>query len=76
MEYQVKKQKKFNDHFNNRRKKMDLLEKIDMYVGDVNESKYNDFVKKKLEDGGKSLGEMSDEETKEFFAMIKKEWKG
>lgn len=58
---------------------MDLLDKIDMYVNEgesVDESKYNDFVKKKLEDGGKSLGSMSDDETKEFFAMIKKEWKG
>ncbi len=54
---------------------MELLDKIDMMVGGVNEeSEYQKFVKKKLD--GRSLGSMDDEETKEFFAMVKKEWKG
>ena len=57
---------------------MDLLEKIDKFVGyDINEeSEYQKFVKTKLADYGKSLGDMDDEETKKFFAMIDKEWKG
>lgn len=56
---------------------MDLLQKIDMFVGELNEeSEYQMFVKKKLKELGKSLGDMGDEETKEFFAMIDKEWKG
>lgn len=55
---------------------MDLLEKIDLYVGEINEeSEYQKFVKGKLADAGKSLGDMNDEETKKFFAMIDKEWK-
>ena len=55
---------------------MNLLEKIDLYIGDINEeSEYQKFVKGKLADTGKSLGDMDDEETKKFFAMIDKEWK-
>lgn len=55
---------------------MNLLEKIDLYIGDVNEeSEYQKFVKGKLADAGKNLGDMDDEETKKFFSMIDKEWK-
>ncbi|KFZ25659.1 MAG: hypothetical protein KQ78_02152 [Candidatus Izimaplasma bacterium HR2] len=55
---------------------MDLLEKIDLYVENINEeSDYQKFVKKKLADTGKSLGDMNDEETKKFFLMLDKEWK-
>ncbi len=64
---------------------MDILEKIDMYVNEgelvgdnqlIKENDYQKFVSKKLKEKGTSLGKMDDKETKEFFAMIKKEWKG
>lgn len=34
---------------------------------------YQEFVKKKL--GDRNLGDMNDEDTKKFFAMIDKAWK-
>ena len=56
---------------------MDLLEKIDMFIGSIyEENGYQEFVNTKLKEYGKSLGDMDDEETREFFAMIDKEWKG
>lgn len=61
---------------------MDLLDKITMftfngeYTVEGDKAEYDAFVKAKLAKSGKSLGDMDDEETKEFFAMIDKEWKG
>lgn len=58
---------------------MDLLKKIDLFVGyDINEeTEYQKFFNKKLKEAGfSSPADMSDEEKKEFFNMIDKEWKG
>jgi hypothetical protein len=62
---------------------MDLLNKIDLFVGfDMEsikeETEYQKFFAKKLKEAGvKSPAEFkSDDEKKEFFDMIKKEWKG
>jgi len=58
---------------------MDLLEKIDIYVGgEVNEeSGYQKFFKGKLQKAGfDSVADMSDQEKKDFFNMVDKEWKG
>lgn len=38
------------------------------------EEGYQKFFKKELEKTGKSLGDMSDEETKNFFNKIDKMW--
>ena len=61
---------------------MDLLDKIDLftfngeYTVEGDKAEYDKFVKAELAKTGKSLGDMDDEETKEFFAMIDKKWKG
>lgn len=58
---------------------MDLLDKIDLYIGDdgVNEeNEWQSHIKSQLEKAGKSLGSMSDEETKKFFAAAKASYKG
>lgn len=55
---------------------MDLLKKMDMFIGyDVNEeTAWQKHIKKEL--NGRNLGDMDDEETKEFFAQAKKSFKG
>lgn len=55
---------------------MDLLDKIDMFMGyDVSEeTAWQKHVKKELD--GRNLGDMDDEETKEFFSNAKKSYKG
>jgi hypothetical protein len=54
---------------------MKILEKIDNYLGE--ETAYQKFFNKKMKEAGfKSPADMSDEEKKEFFNMIDKEWKG
>lgn len=64
---------------NNKKKgvsEMELLEKIDIFLGEEDEkkdSKYQEFVKKKL--GDRNLGDMDDKETKAFFDEVDKEWK-
>jgi hypothetical protein len=64
---------------------MDLLDKIGLFtfngtyeapVVEGDKAAYDKFVKGELEKTGKSLGDMDDEETKKFFAMIDKKWKG
>lgn len=40
------------------------------------ESDYQTFFKKSLEKSGKSLGDMTDQEKKDFFNKIDKSWKG
>lgn len=52
---------------------MRILEKIDEYLG---EQTYKEFFQQKLKEMGKSLDDMSDEEKKEFFNMIDREYKG
>ena len=42
----------------------------------VEESEYQAFFKKALENAGKSLPSMSDEEKKAFFNKIQSTWKG
>lgn len=57
---------------------MDLLDKIDMFIGyGVNEeTAYQKFFKKKMKEKGiGSPDELSDEEKKKFFDEIDKEWK-
>ena len=52
-----------------------IIEKIDAYLSE--ESAYQKFFNGKLKEAGvKSPAELSDEEGKKFFNMIKKEWKG
>jgi len=59
---------------------MDLLNKIDMFVGytveDINEeTEYQKFFKKKLKAYNiSSPSELDDEKKKKFFDEIKKEW--
>ncbi len=61
---------------------MDLLNKIDMFVGyDINnineETEYQKFFKKKLKEHDVSSPvELDEESKKKFFSEIKKEWKG
>jgi len=61
---------------------MDLLNKIDMFVGyDAKsvkeETEYQKFFKGKLKEAGvKSPSELEGDKKTEFFNMIKKEWKG
>jgi len=57
---------------------MDILEKIDMMVGDINEeSEYQKFFQKELKDWGySSINDMDEDEKKKFFDHIEKEWKG
>lgn len=58
---------------------MDLLNKIDMFVGNgyelsEEETAWQKHIKKEL--NGRNLGDMDDEETKKFFAQAKKSYKG
>jgi len=58
---------------------MDLLEKIDMMINSINEddTAYQKFFKEKLEKYGvSSPSELDDKKKKEFFAEVKKDWKG
>jgi len=53
---------------------MKIVEKIDNYLS---EETYKEFFAKKLKEAGvSSPAELDDAKKKEFFDMIKKEWKG
>ena len=55
----------------------DILDKIDFIIREKSgENDYQIFFKKKLKEWKvKSPSELSDKKKKEFFEMIKKEWK-
>lgn len=43
-------------------------------VNEEEETEYDKFVKKMLDKEGKSLGDMTDKETKEFWKKVDKKW--
>jgi hypothetical protein len=56
---------------------MNLLEKIDLYLGEEEETAYQKFFKKALEKFGvSSPEELEGEKKKEFFDYVDKNYKG
>lgn len=55
---------------------MNVLEKIDNFLNEKEDSKYQKFFREKLEKFGvNSPNELSDEKKEKFFNEIKKEYK-